>query len=287
MKKQFILIISAFVLLSAGIISFISCKDNENEVVENTNATNHLKSSTDLMEKFYSGQIINLDKDSLINFMKEVSTTYDIDMFKLSENAGVAELNQIEIDQCFMKGIEEGRISQSTIIRMNQLLTELDDAKNNQDSNKVMDLYLEAYNICNCANVLSWKDIIEDEVHNHMVAMKNLAVEGIREVKKEFPKFESFDEEEQIFLLTLAMSYKDYIPFDSSKAPYNCKRNCDNSYNSNCNYAYARYAATMGGCLIFVPTGWGYAGCVATASVILYIDMHQNANNKKTCYAGC
>lgn len=263
-----------FIALTMLIASSCSEEEANKEVVQNIKT----KMAQDYKDIFFSEEFMDLSKEDMSNYISQVSEEYGIDIASLSQSQAISYFDSINFNECFLEKLQDP----TTINWIQYKSDAMNEALNNKDTAAMEELAIWFYNLYECDPIDRYDDLIKD-IDATVVKNSYYSSEANNILKKDYPIIESLDENDKIFILTLASYYKNNEKEMITKAASTKAQRCKNSLDKAVRNAYIMYGVGMATCSLTIPSVVGCWICVAGVSAQLYVSMDAAYDSYNNC----
>jgi hypothetical protein len=263
-----------FVMCQCFVLAFCSCenKDDESYVDGADVAINKVNTQYNAYD-----ETKDLLDTELIDYITAKSKEYGVNISSVAEEYQ-GELDSL-LNMCLLERIENDMFTNETIGLLQGYLTQMEAAISNNDTIKMEEVYLHIYNVLNCTEYVSIRDITLDG-DDEFAVRTDFIREIFQEVEKSYPNFQklSYEQKEDVFYLASVYSQ---IKLNNSKAApvSNCER-CMINYNRAKSRANAIAVVGISACAAFGPV---FATCSAVVLAELAVELAFILSDYKDC----
>ena len=271
----------------AGFVTMLcSCNDEQEEKVFSQQKSELLS----LEDTFYDDNFDELLKNesSKKSYFSAIKNVYGVDITKVASSSAMSTLDSLKFDSCFIKRLENGLVSETTINRLSEIYDSIIIAETSNDTIAIQNLSTETYNLTKC-KPLDDRATLSD-LYDAVTLSSFTAKRGIAMIEKSYPNFSKLETSEQQFILALSMYYHQFLTSNNNKvAPIPCSQQCVNRYDKSIARAFSIYAIEMTGCVLALPATnvFGSIACATCAAISLYDNVDKAVSAFNDCLEGC
>lgn len=259
MKKN---LLKMFVMCQCFALAFCSC-ENKNE----DNFVNGVNLSVNKVESGYNvyDDTKDLSDTELMDYIKLKSEEYKVDICAVSNEGYQRKLDSL-LNMCLFERIENNAFTNETIGLLQGYIVQLENAISSGDSVEIETNYLHIYNVLNCTEYVSIKDITlngRDELAIYTTSVGQI----LQEVEECHPNFQKLSQEQKEDVLYLASLYGQIKLNNSKAAPISDCERCTRNYNRAKSQANAVAVVGISGCALLGPAGFSVCSAIVLAEL--------------------
>lgn len=246
-------------------LAFFSCENKEEASLfnEGKNSVKDLSVSNNAYE-----ETAEFSDQELMDYIHAKSKEYGVDICALSEQ-GYQSVSDSLLNMCLFNKIENNAFVNETIELLREYLIQMEEAMSNEDTLAMEDAYVHIYNVLNCEEYVSLKDIILNG-EDMLVAYSDFVRGSLLEIEKTYPNFQRLTQTQKEDVIYLADVYSEIKLNNAKAAPIDACQKCKRDYNRSKSIANAKAMVELGVCMYTGPMA-GY--CCAGVLAILAIDL--------------
>ena len=279
-KKLAILLVA---IIATGSMFFASCNDENEENLLSKKITERANTLKQMLE---SGEVAQLDSLEFEQYVKEVTKEFGVNINQLSQHYVLKNIGSVIVPSYYLDAIKNGTLTDEMQTKLQEHLEHLSQVMNNEDTSAIEKEIVLAYNFIFHTQKTS-SEIFGDD--NPLLIAREEAKRNIEKLEKDFPNLKNLDEDDKIFVVSVAKiksNYDDGQISGTLNATISCETMCDKLYRMETTIAVVKACLKTIACieLVFTPV---QLGCIIWTA-LQYMDSMQNASdNYFNCIESC